>query len=77
MPPKADIILMQRQSEGRTEAQRMLLADGLRDLDADRILLEIKITQSLNEAALRQASRYDDWYRICAQLKKVTRILKR
>ncbi|MBF0181123.1 MAG: DUF4351 domain-containing protein [Magnetococcales bacterium] len=70
LPPKADIVLMQRQLGGRTEEQRMLLADGLRDLDADQILVEIKITQSLNEAALRQASRYDDWYRICAQLKK-------
>ncbi|MBF0178992.1 MAG: DUF4351 domain-containing protein [Magnetococcales bacterium] len=36
----------------------------------ERILAEIKITQSLNEAALTQASRYDDWYRITAKLKK-------
>ncbi|MBF0176255.1 MAG: hypothetical protein HQL63_05330 [Magnetococcales bacterium] len=33
LPPKADLILIQRKAGGWTEAQRLLLADGLRDLD--------------------------------------------
>ncbi|MBF0296284.1 MAG: hypothetical protein HQL96_13935 [Magnetococcales bacterium] len=69
-PPKADIILLQRRLGGRTQEQNMLMADGLRDLNVDRILVEIKITQGMNEAALKQAARYDDWYRVCEKLKK-------
>ncbi|MBF0294499.1 MAG: DUF4351 domain-containing protein [Magnetococcales bacterium] len=69
-PPKADIILIQRREGGRTELQNMLMADGLRDLNVDRILAEIKITESMNEAALIQASLYDAWYRICENLEK-------
>ncbi|MBF0180416.1 MAG: DUF4351 domain-containing protein [Magnetococcales bacterium] len=69
-PPKADIILLQRRKGGRTDEQNMLMADGLRDLDVERILAEIKITQSMNEAALNQASLYDVLYRKCENLKK-------
>ncbi|MBF0181956.1 MAG: hypothetical protein HQM03_18210 [Magnetococcales bacterium] len=53
-PPKADMILIQRKEGGRTEEQRMLMADGLRDLDVEQILAEIKITQGMNETALIQ-----------------------
>lgn len=61
-PPKADLILIQRRKENWTEEQRLLLADGLRDLGADQILVELKITESLNEDALSQLSVYDHLY---------------
>ena len=40
----------------------MLLADGLRDLGADHILAELKITESLNEGVLSQLAVYDHLY---------------
>ncbi|MEO5345495.1 MAG: DUF4351 domain-containing protein [Magnetococcus sp. YQC-9] len=58
-PPRADLILIRRQMGTWTEAQRILLSDGLRDLDPDHILLELKITESLNEDVLSRLSMYD------------------
>ncbi|MBF0164694.1 MAG: hypothetical protein HQM01_09390 [Magnetococcales bacterium] len=57
--PRADLILIRRQKGSWTEEQRLLLADGLRDLEADHILLELKITESLNHDALARLSMYD------------------
>ena len=70
LPPKADIVLIQRKEHGRTEEQRMLLADGLRDLDVDHILAELKITESLNEETLSWVSMYDTLYRDTINLKR-------
>ncbi|MBF0418378.1 MAG: hypothetical protein HQL86_09045, partial [Magnetococcales bacterium] len=67
LPPKADIILLQRKA-GRTEEQRLLMADGLWDLDVDQILAEIKVTESLNERVFAKAYRYDDSYLEYAKL---------
>ncbi|MBF0261531.1 MAG: DUF4351 domain-containing protein [Magnetococcales bacterium] len=58
-PPRADLILIRRQQGSWTDAQRILLSDGLRDLEADHILVELKITESLNEDALSRLSMYD------------------
>ena len=70
LPPKVDIILIQRKEGGRTEEQRLLLADGLRDLDADHILAELKITESLNEKTLSWLSMYDTLYLDTAKLER-------
>ncbi|MBF0098311.1 MAG: DUF4351 domain-containing protein [Magnetococcales bacterium] len=67
LPPEADIILLQRKA-GRTEEQRLLMADGLLDLDVERILAEVKVTQSLNERVFAKAYRYDDSYLEYAKL---------
>ncbi|MEO5368880.1 MAG: DUF4351 domain-containing protein [Magnetococcus sp. DMHC-1] len=70
LPPKADLILIQRQKGGWTDAQRLLLADGLRDLDADQILIEIKVTESLHEGVLSQITVYDTLYLETARLER-------
>ncbi|MEO5371577.1 MAG: DUF4351 domain-containing protein [Magnetococcus sp. DMHC-1] len=70
LPPKADLILIQRQDGGWTEEQRMFLADGLRDLDADHILIEIKVTESLHEGVLSQITVYDTLYLETAGLER-------
>ncbi|MBF0418694.1 MAG: DUF4351 domain-containing protein [Magnetococcales bacterium] len=64
-PPIADLILIQRKKVGEkswTEEQRLRLADGLRDLEADQVLVELKITESLNEKTLTWLSLYDTLY---------------
>lgn len=43
-PPLADLILIRRRGQSWTNEQRLLLADGMRDLEADHILAELKIT---------------------------------
>ncbi|MEO5370404.1 MAG: DUF4351 domain-containing protein [Magnetococcus sp. DMHC-1] len=69
-PPKADLILIQRRAGGQTEKQRLFLADGLWDLDADHILAELKITESLDETALSQITVYDTLYLETAHLER-------
>ncbi|MBF0604046.1 MAG: DUF4351 domain-containing protein [Nitrospirae bacterium] len=64
-PPIADLILIQRKevgAKGWTQEQRLRLADGLRDLDVDQVLVELKITESLNEKTLTWLSLYDALY---------------
>ncbi|MBF0627320.1 MAG: hypothetical protein HQL91_03775 [Magnetococcales bacterium] len=68
LPPKADIILLQRKA-GRTAEQRLLMADGLWDLDVKEILAEVKVTESLNEKVFAKAYRYDGFYLESARLK--------
>ncbi|MEO5370166.1 MAG: DUF4351 domain-containing protein [Magnetococcus sp. DMHC-1] len=70
LPPKADLILIQRQEGGWTDAQRLLLTDGLRDLDADHILIEIKVTENLHEGVLSQITVYDSLYLQTARLER-------
>ncbi|MBF0627099.1 MAG: DUF4351 domain-containing protein [Magnetococcales bacterium] len=67
LPPKADLVLLQRKA-GRTEEQRLRMADGLWDLDVEQILAEIKVTESLNERSFAKAYRYDDSYLESAKL---------
>ncbi|MBF0420092.1 MAG: DUF4351 domain-containing protein [Magnetococcales bacterium] len=72
-PPVADLILIQRKKVGKrgwTQEQRLRLADGLHDFDADQILVELKITESLNEDALMQLLIYDHLYLKTAKLKR-------
>ncbi|MGN7614444.1 hypothetical protein ACQZV8_20430 [Magnetococcales bacterium HHB-1] len=66
--PKADLVLIRRKGKQWTKQQRVLLADGLRDLNADHILAELKITESLNEAALQQTLAYDRMFRTTEEL---------
>ncbi|MEO5330623.1 MAG: hypothetical protein H7839_01260 [Magnetococcus sp. YQC-5] len=68
--PRADIIMIQRKEAGRTEEQRLLLADGLRDLDVSHILAELKITESLDEKTLSWISMYDTLYLETAHLER-------
>ncbi|MBF0139289.1 MAG: DUF4351 domain-containing protein [Magnetococcales bacterium] len=72
-PPVADLILIQRKKVGKrgwTQEQRLRLADGLHDFDADQILVELKITENLNEDALMQLLIYDHLYLKTAKLKR-------
>ncbi|MBF0137573.1 MAG: hypothetical protein H7833_11615 [Magnetococcus sp. DMHC-1] len=70
LPPKADLILIQRHASGWTEEQRVFLADGLWDLDTDHILIEIKVTESLHEGVLSQIAVYDTLYLETARLER-------
>jgi len=70
LPPKADLILIRRTGGGWTDDQRLFLADGLRDLDADQILAELKITENLNEDVLSKITVYDTLYLETARLKR-------
>ncbi|MGN7614427.1 DUF4351 domain-containing protein [Magnetococcales bacterium HHB-1] len=66
--PKADILLIRRRGKRWTDEQRLLLADGLRDLESDHILAELKVTESLNASALRQTLAYDHFFLIGEEL---------
>jgi hypothetical protein len=66
--PKGDILLLRQERAEWTPEQRALLPDGIRDSQASHILLELKHTESANEAALRQALGYDIFYRRTQQL---------
>ncbi|MBF0459894.1 MAG: DUF4351 domain-containing protein [Magnetococcales bacterium] len=61
--PKADIILLRREGAEWTDAQKVWLADGLRDTTAREELLEFKFTESLTEEAIAQLFVYDHLYR--------------
>jgi hypothetical protein len=59
LPPRADILLIRRLGSDWTAQQRLLLADGLRDLVADHILAEMKLRGGLFEDGLIQILLYD------------------
>ena len=61
-PPRLDILLLRREGPTWSEAQRLRLADGLRDTDAAHLLLEFKYTESLNVTAWQQILGYDRLY---------------
>jgi hypothetical protein len=63
MPPKIDILLLKRAPGPWTELQRSRLPDGIRDSQANVIVLEFKYTESLDADALRQTLCYDYFYR--------------
>ena len=62
-PPKVDTVLLRRETARWTAAQRALLPDGIRDTNAQTILIEFKYTESLTLAAFWQAVGYDHFYR--------------
>jgi len=67
-PPKADILLLRRNTLNWTAEQRARLPDGIRDSKASHILIEFKYTQSVNEEALIQALGYDFFYKKAKKL---------
>jgi len=67
--PRGDIILLRRQQTHWTDAQKALLADGIRDSTATHILLEFKYTESINDDALKQTLGYEYFYRNAQKLK--------
>ncbi|MBF0421122.1 MAG: hypothetical protein HQL78_13275 [Magnetococcales bacterium] len=58
------------EKKGWTDEQRLRLADGLRDLEADQVLVELKMTESLNDDALMQILIYDHLYLKAAKLER-------
>jgi len=69
-PPRVDIVLLRRESATRTAAQRAMLPDGVRDIEAQSILLEFKYSESLTQAAIVQALAYDHFFRVTRNLKR-------
>ena len=61
-PPRADILLLRRESDQWTEEQRRLLPEGIRDTLAQHVLLEFKYSESVTVEALQQAVGYDYFY---------------
>ena len=62
-PPRADIVLLRRDTETWTEEQYTLLADGIRDCYAKHLLLEFKYTESITDEAFQQVLGYEFFYR--------------
>ncbi len=62
-PPRIDIVLLRRETEQWTDAQRAMLPDGVRDTSAADILLEFKYSESLTQDAILQATAYEYFYR--------------
>ena len=61
--PRADVLLLRRDGDAWTAAQRARLPDGVRDSAAGHVLVEFKYSESVNESALAQAVAYDHFYR--------------
>jgi len=62
-PPEADILLIRREGPHWTEEQLLRLPDGIRDTDADHLLIEFKYTESVSKSAVNQALAYDTFFR--------------
>jgi hypothetical protein len=60
--PEADVLLIRRNQQRWTEAQRDLLPDGIRDTQADHVLIEFKYSESVNRDAIFQALTYSYLY---------------
>ena len=69
-PPKADIILLRREGVTWTKEQSDCLADGLRDTDAEVLLVEFKYTESMTDDAFGKLFVYDFLYRESEGLKR-------
>ena len=61
--PQGDILLIRRETPEWTEEQLERLPDGIRDTNAEQILLEFKYTESVNAKAFEQAISYVYFYR--------------
>jgi len=57
--PRADLVLIRREGPAWTEQQKIVLADGLRDLAVREILIEFKFRESLREEDLSRISSCD------------------
>lgn len=69
-PPRIDVLLLRRETEEWTKAQRAMLPDGVRDTAAKHILLEFKYSESLTQDAIVQALAYEHFYRTSRGLKR-------
>ena len=69
-PPRVDIILLRRDTQTWTQEQLDCLADGLRDTDAEVLLIEFKYTESITEDAIGKLFVYDYLYRESEKLKR-------
>ena len=67
--PEADVLLIRRNQPRWTEAQRSLLPDGIRDTQADHVLIEFKYSESVNQDVLFQALSYRYLYLKIQKLK--------
>ncbi len=67
--PEADVLLIRRNQPRWTEAQRNLLPDGIRDTQADHVLIEFKYSESVNQAVIFQALSYRYLYLKVQKLK--------
>jgi hypothetical protein len=67
--PEADVLLIRRNQQRWTEAQRSLLPDGIRDTQADHVLIEFKYSESVNQDVLFQALSYRHLYLKVQKLK--------
>jgi len=54
-PPRADVLLIRRETPMWTPQQYALLPDGIRDTNASHIMLEFKYTQSIDTDGVLQA----------------------
>lgn len=62
-PPEIDIVLIRQQHDQPwTEEQRAYLPDGIRDSLANHVVLELKLTETVNKEAIEQALMYDIGY---------------
>ncbi len=61
-PPEADILLLRTGTPYWTSEQLALLPDGVRDSQANHILLEFKMTESLDKIAVAKTIGYDVFY---------------
>lgn len=62
-PPLGNVLILRPEGDAWTEAQRERLPDGIRHSRASHILLEFKYSESVNDAAMRQAVMVDALYR--------------
>ncbi|MGN7610471.1 hypothetical protein ACQZV8_00110 [Magnetococcales bacterium HHB-1] len=60
--PATDLLLIRRKGAFWTKEQQLFLADGLRDLSADHVLIELKVRESITASAFKQISAYDHFY---------------
>ncbi|MCB0061397.1 MAG: hypothetical protein KDE19_04760 [Caldilineaceae bacterium] len=68
-PPRIDIVLLRRETERWTAAQRAMLPDAVRDSKASYVLWEFKYSESLTMDTLRQAQAYLYFFRTSRKLK--------
>ncbi|MBP8000845.1 MAG: hypothetical protein KA314_16410 [Chloroflexi bacterium] len=62
-PPLADLLLIRREGRQWTAAQKALLPDGIWQNNARETLVEVKVTESVNEDVVQKAAGYDVLYR--------------
>lgn len=69
-PPKVDLLLLRKNTSQWTKEQMGLLPDGIRDCNANHVLIEFKYTESVNYDVLTQTLSYDTFYRRSTKLSK-------